>query len=203
MGGQAMPTIVRAADLAVVGANGGGWALDLNAATPSAPTDFSAPTSPWLPLGAISDDGLTYGFDEDSEEFTPWGLSSPFRTEVTKSVRTFGLTAWETNRPIVKSLQYRLPVASFAPDEVTGIYSFAENSSPTPDRRAFLFHVYDGDTMEGFFVPQGEITDRSDVPFKKNEIAGYEWTVTAYPDEAGNTVYHIGTIAVTDDGGGS
>lgn len=196
-----MPTIVRAADLAVVGANGGGWAVDLGAATPSAPTNLDTPTSPWLPLGAVSDDGLTYGFDEDSEEFTPWGLSSPFRTEVTKSQRTFGLTAWETNRSIVKSLQYRLPVASFDPD-VDGFYSFAENASPVPDRRAFLFHVYDGDTMEGFFVPQGEITDRSDVKFAQKEIAGYEWTVTAYPDESGNTVYHVGTVAVSGGGGG-
>jgi hypothetical protein len=196
-----MPTIVRAADLAVVGANGGGWAVDLGAATPSTPTDLTAPTSPWLPLGAISDDGLTYGFDEDNQEFTPWGLSAPFRTEVTKSIRTFKLTAWESNRSIVKSLQYRLPVASFDPN-VDGIFSFAENSAPTPDRRAFLFHVYDGDTMEGFFVPQGEVTDRSDVPFKKDEIAAYEWTVTAYPDDAGNTVYHVGTVAVSGGGGG-
>ena len=196
-----MPTIVRAADLAVVGANGGGWAVDLGAATPSAPTNLDAPTSPWLPLGAISDDGLTEGWDEDSEEFTPWGLSSPFRTEVTKSVRTFGLTAWETNRGIVKSLQYRLPVSSFDPD-VNGFYSFAENASPVPDRRAFLFHVYDGETMEAFFVPQGEITDRTDVKFAQKEIVAYQWTVTAYPDDSGNTVYHVGTVAVTGGSGG-
>lgn len=196
-----MPTIVRAADLAVVGANGGGWAVDLGASTPAAPTNLDAPVSPWLPLGAISDDGLTYGFDEDNEEFTPWGLAAPFRTEVTKSIRTFGLTAWETNRGIVKSLQYRLPVATFDPD-VDGFYSFAENASPTPDRRAFLFHIYDGGTMEAYFVPQGEVTDRSDVKFAQKELAGYEWTVTAYPDESGNTVYHVGTVAVSGGGGG-
>lgn len=196
-----MPTIVRAADLAVVGANGGGWAVDLGASTPAAPENLDSPTSPWLPLGAISDDGLTYGFDEDNEGFTPWGLSAPFRTEVTKSIRTFGLTAWETNRSIAKSLQYRLPVANFDPD-VDGFYSFAENASPVPDRRAYLFHVYDGETMEGFFVPQGEITDRADVKFAQKEIASYQWTVTAYPDEQGNTVYHVGTVAVSGGGGG-
>jgi hypothetical protein len=196
-----MPTIVRAADLAVVGANGGGWAVDLGADTPAAPTNLDAPVSPWLPLGAISDDGLTYGFDEDSEQFTPWGLAAPFRTEVTKSIRTFGLTAWETNRGIVKSLQYRLPVATFDPD-VDGFYAFAENAAPTPDRRGFLFHIYDGGTMEAYFVPQGEVTDRSDVKFDQKDIAGYEWTITAYPDDIGNTVYHVGTVAVSGGGGG-
>jgi hypothetical protein len=196
-----MPTIVRAADLVVVGANGGGWAVDYGATTPTAPTNMDAPTAPWLPLGAVSDDGLTYGFDEDSAQFTPWGLSAPFRTEVTKSIRTFDLTAWETNRGIVKSLQYRLPVASFDPD-VNGNYSFAENASPTPDRRAFLFHVYDGETMEAFFVPQGEVTDRSDVKFVQKDLAGYQWKITAYPDTSGNTVYHVGTVAVSGGGGG-
>ena len=196
-----MPTIVRAADLAMVGANGGAWSVDLGADTPSAPTDLTTPTSPWLPIGAISDDGLTYGFDEDSEQFTPFGLTAPFRTEITKSVRTFGLTAWETNRAIVKSLQYRLPVSSFDPNG-DGIFSFAENASVAPDRRAFLFHVYDGDTMEAYFVPQGEVTDRSDVKIDQKDLIAYEWKITAYPDDSGNTVYHVGTVAVSGGTGG-
>lgn len=192
-----MTTIVRSADLAVVGANGGGWTVDLGADTPNAPTDLSAPTGPWLPLGAISDDGLKYGFDEDSEQFTPWGLSSPFRTEVTKSIRTFAVTLWETNRAICKSVMYRLPLSEFNPNG-SGVFSFAETATPSPDRRSWLFDVYDGQTMERFFVPEGEVTDRSDVTFKRNEMAGYEITVTAYPDDTGNSVYHLYTVAVAD-----
>lgn len=185
-----MPTITRAADLAVVGANGGGWTVDLGASIPAAPTDFTSPTSPWLPLGAISEDGLTYGFDEDAEQFTPWGLAAPFRTVVTRSVRTFSVTLWETNRRIVRSVMYRLAVADLAPD-AGGIHSFSETASPTPDRRAWLWHVYDGDTMESFFVPEGEISDRSDVTFKQDEMSGYEIEMTAYPDASGITVYHL------------
>ncbi len=191
-----MPTIDRAADLAVVGANGGGWCVDLGADIPTAPTDFTALTTPWHPLGAISDDGLKYGFDEDSQEFTPWGLSTPFRTEITKSIRTFGVTLWETNRAICKSVMYRIPLATFVPN-VDGIFSFAESASPAPDRRSWIFDVYDGETMERFFVPQGEVTDRTDVTFQKTSMAGYEITVTAYPDEAGNSVYHLYKVAVT------
>lgn len=197
-----MPTITRAADLAVVGANGGGWCVDLGADIPTAPTDFTAPTAPWLPLGAISDDGLVYGFDEDSESFTPWGLAAPFRTVVTQSVRTFGVTLWETNRRIVRSVFYRLAVADLAPD-ASGIHSFGETASPRPDRRAWLFDVYDGDTMERFFVPEGEITDRSDVTFKQDEMSGYEIEITAYPDASGNTVYHLYAADVSASVGGS
>lgn len=196
-----MPTITRAADLAVVGASGGGWTVDLGGSTPAAPTDFSDLSTPWIPLGAISDDGLKYGFDEDSEDFTPWGLAAPFRSVVTKSVRTFGLTLWETNRRIVRSVFYRKALADLAPDG-SGIHSFAETATPVPDRRAWLFDVYDGNTMERFFVPQGEVSDRTDVTFKRDEMSGYECTITAYPDDSGNTCYHLYTVSILAGSGG-
>ena len=181
-----MPNILRAADLALVGSNGGGWVGPLGTAQPTDPA--SAPSGAWLALGAISEDGLTNGVDEDSEQFTPWGLSSPFRTVVTSSIRTFSFTAWETNRPVVKSLQYRIDIADLTP--VMGVTTFAETAITAPDRRAFLFDVYDGDVWERFFVPQGEITERSDVTYQQGEMTGYEWTISTYPDDVGNLVYH-------------
>ncbi|GFE20015.1 phage tail protein [Streptomyces nigrescens] len=189
-----MVNITRASDLTMVGANGGGWTAPLGTAAPDSP--LSQPVSPWTALGAISDDGLTYGFDEDSQEFQPWGLTSPFRTQITKSVRTFGLTVWETSRLAVQSLQYRLDEADLEPD-VDGLTKFAETASPAPDRRAFWFVVLDGDSARGFYVPQGEINDRSDVSFKQDEMSGYEWTITTYPDAAGNTVYHVDKVPTT------
>lgn len=190
-----MVNIERSADLAVVGANGGGWVTDLGIGDQAAPTDFSVPAPAFLALGAISDDGLKYGFNEKSEEYTPWGLTSPFRTQTTQSIRTFNVTLWETNRPIVKSVFYRLPVTDVDHDN-TGAFSFAETASPPPDRRGWIFDVIDGGTMERFFVPEGEISDRSDVTFQNSKMAGYEITVTAYPDSLGNTVYHVGKIAL-------
>ncbi|MGW4834787.1 phage tail tube protein [Streptomyces globisporus] len=195
-----MVSITRAADLALVGANGGGWVAPVGTAAPASP--LAQPAGPWEPLGAISDDGLTYGFDEDSQTFTPWGLTSPFRTQITQSIRTFGLTVWETNRVIVQSLQYRLEAAELEPDG-EGLTKYAETASPVPDRRAFWFLVIDGDAYKGFYVPQGEINDRSDVTFKQDEMSGYEWTITTYPDEAGNTVYHIDKLPPTPEYTGS
>lgn len=182
-----MANIIRAADLALVGSNGGAWVAPLGTAQPTDPAE--APTGAWLAVGAISEDGLTNGVDEDSESFTPWGLSSPFRTVVTSSVRTFSFTAWETNRPIVKSLQYKLDVADLVPTE--GVTTFAESAVSAPDRRAWLFDVYDGDNVwERFFIPEGEITERNEVTYAQGEMAGYEWTISTYPDASGNLVYH-------------
>lgn len=188
-----MVNITRAADLAQIGANGGIWVAPTGTAAPATPN--TQPLLPWEPLGAISDDGLTYGFDEDSQEFTPWGLTSPFRTQITKSIRTFKMTLWETSRTTANSVMYRKSAADLEP--VGGVTSFAETASPTPDRRAWYFLVVDGATMRGFYVPEGEVSDRSDVEFKQDSMAGYEITVTAYPDSAGNTVYQKATLPAT------
>ena len=182
-----MPTVLRAAELAVVGTNGAGWAAPLGTAQPSDPETY--PPAPWLALGAISDDGLVVGFDEDSQQFTPWGQTTPFRTVITSSVRTFQITAWETSRPIVKSLMFRQDVDDLTPDG-NGVITFAESATATPDRRSFMFDVYDGDVLQRFYIPEGEITDRGDTTFKQDEMVGYEWTISTYPDSAGNTVYH-------------
>lgn len=188
-----MVNITRAADLTQIGANGGGWVADIGTAAPATP--LTQPAAAWKPLGCISDDGLVQGFDEDSQEFTPWGLTSPIRTQITKSLRTFKLTAWETSRTTVQSLQYRIPIAELAP--VGALTSFAETASPVPDRRAFWFAIFDGDTSRGFYVPEGEISDRADVTHKQDAMAGFEWTITAYPDAAGNTVYHADMVPAT------
>ncbi|MEU2514311.1 phage tail protein [Streptomyces syringium] len=187
-----MLQITRSADLTMVGATGGAWVAPLG--TPS-PVGLGTPLAPWAGLGAISDDGLKFGIDEDHKEFSPWGVTSAFRTQITKSVRTFGLTLWETNNPVVKSLVFRIPVTDLAPDK-DGIARFAESASPKPDRRAFYFLTVDGDTMEGFYVPAGEVTDRSDVTYKSEEMAGYDITITAYPDASNVTVYHAFTASI-------
>ena len=189
-----MVNIVRAADLTMVGANGGAWGAPVG--TPGLTSPLDQPTDPWAALGAISDDGLVNGWDEDSQEFTPWGLTSPFRTQITKSVRTFSATMWETSRLSVMSLHYRLAEADLVADG-EGITTFAETASPVPDRRAFWFLVMDGDNARGFYVPEGEISERSDVTYKQDEMSGFEWTITTYPDAAGNTVYHCDKIPVT------
>ncbi|WP_239502178.1 phage tail protein [Streptomyces qinglanensis] len=200
LGDPLMVNITRAADLSAIGANGGGWTAPVGTTSPGDP--LIQPTGLWQPIGGISEDGLTQGFDEDSEEYTPWGYTSPWRTTITKSVRTFGLTAWETSRTTVKSIQYRIAEADLAPDE-DGLTTYAETASPLPDRRAWWFIVIDGNVMQGFYVPEGEVSERSDVSHKQDETAGYEWTITAYPDTEGNTVYHADRLPATPEYTGS
>lgn len=181
-------------DLSVIGANGGGWCTDLGAPIPTAPATYDAVLdSAFVPLGAISEDGLGYGFDEDSQSFIRWGSLTPYRTQITRSLRTFSVNLWETNRAIAKSVMYRVPVADVTPN-VSGDYTFEETAQPTPDRRSWVFDVVDGLTMERFFVPVGEVSNRENIEFKPDVIAAYSLTITAYADQDGVTVYHLGHV---------
>jgi hypothetical protein len=184
----AMVAIERSSDLAMVGANGGGWVAPVGTAQPTDAT--TAPIAPYEPLGAISDSGLVYGFAESNTQFTPWGEASPWRTIVTSSVRTFQIELWETNRAAVRSVMFRVAETDLTPDTTSHIVSFAESGVVAPDPRSWVFDIYDGANLERFYVPNGEITDRTDVTYKQDTMAGYQITVTAYPDDSGNTVYH-------------
>lgn len=189
-----MAVINRSVDLSVVGANGGGWVTDLGAAPPPVPTAYnSAIPASMLPLGAVSEKGLGYGFAETAQQFIAWGQLTPYRTQITRSLRTFKVDLWETSRAIVKSVMYRQSVSAVAA-AASGDYTFQESSTPTPDRRSWIFDVMDGQTLERFFVPSGEVTDRNDVNFKMDEISGYSLTITAFADTSGVTVYHLGHI---------
>lgn len=183
-----MVQIERSRDLTMVGANGGGWVAAAKTAQPAELEE--APAAPWAALGAISGDGLTAAFEEDQESFIPWGFTTAFRKVTTSSERTFSATLWETLRPSVLSLMYKKPVADMTPDETTGKLQFAESADQKPDPRAFLWDVYDGSVIHRYYVPEGEVTDRGDVSQQTAEMRGFELTFSAYPDDAGNTIYH-------------
>ncbi len=189
--------IERSVDLSLIGADGGAYVTDLGVSGLAVPTGYdSVLPGSFHPLGAISEDGLTYGFDEDKQDFFAWGQLSAFRSQVTKSLRTFQITLWEPNRAISKSVMFRKALADVTPDG-DGEYAFAETAAPTPDRRAWVFDVLDGSTMERFYVPSGEVSDRDDVSYKNDDMSGYNITVTAYADAAGNTVYHLGKVVLS------
>lgn len=195
-------TVDRDVDLMLVAGNGVGWTVDKGATAPAAPADPSAvPSSAWIPLGAVTEDGLTNAFDEDRTGVRVWGIQTDFRTIVTSSVTTFQLSLRETERDICVSLMYKKTLAELA--KSGGIRSYASESSPAPDRRAFLFKAIDGNLVKQFFIPEGEVTDRADVQYQPSDSAIYQLTISTYPDAVGNTVYIADNAPVTPIGSNS
>lgn len=157
-----------------------------------APADLGAWGTGWLDCGYISDDGLTESLDEDSEEFTPWQSNQPIRIEVTRSVRTFQATFWESNWQTV-SLYYRVgeddvEVTGTAPNQIV---SFNEQGKPKRQLRAFGFDVIDGTYHRRAICPLAEVTERGDIVYKSDELIAYEMTITAYPGSDGVSIKRL------------
>lgn len=195
-------TVDRDVDLMLVAGNGVGWSVDKGAAAPAAPADPAAiPSSAWIPLGAITEDGLTKAMDEDRTGIRVWGIQTDFRTIVTSSVTTFQLSLRETERDICVSLMYKKTLAELA--RSGGIRRYATESSPAPDRRAFLFKCIDGNLVKQFFIPEGEVTARGDEQYQPSDSALYQLTISTYPDAVGNTIYVADNAPATPIGSNS
>lgn len=166
------------AELARLGVTG---AVRVAALGTTAPTDLTAWGAGWHDLGYISDDGVTESAEEDSETFTPWQASTPIRTEITSSTKTFSFTCWESNAQTV-SLYYRVPVEEMV-DNGSGLITFDEKGKPKRDLRAFGIDVIDGSYQRRFILPYAEVTERGEITYVSNELIGYELTITAYPGQ--------------------
>jgi hypothetical protein len=177
---------------ALVGASGVAFTADVGSA---APTALDALPVAYADLGYISQDGMTAAVDEERQSWTPWGALSPIRTQVTSSTKTYAITAWETNRTVL-SLYHKVPVTDLAADATTGIVEFGESDKPAPDRRSFVFDIFDGDANRiRIYIPLGEVTERGDVVYKSDDLVGYPMTISAYPGPDGKSVFRTMKLA--------
>lgn len=174
--------------LARVGVTGVASVADLGT---TAPVGLAALAVAFVDVGAISEEGLTESRDEDRNEWTPWQSTSPIRTEITTSKKTFQITCWESSK-IVTSLYYQVPVASMTDTAAAGgvpaYVSFDEPAKPAPDPRFWVFDVFDGTKRRRFTCPNAEVTDRGDVKYASSDIIGYPLTITAYPGADGISI---------------
>jgi hypothetical protein len=179
------------AELARLGVTGALWGGALGVTAP-----VRTEIGPWPEgmsnYGYISDDGITEGRDEDSEQFTPWQSTSPIRTEITRSVVTFAATLWESSAQTI-SLYYKTPVTDMVQTGVgdAAVVSFVERAKAKPDRRALGVDVVDDIYHRRMFAPNTEVTERGEIVYKSDTLIGYEVTITAYPGSDGISVLRI------------
>lgn len=171
--------------LARVGVTGAAWTAPLGTA---APVGLADPGEGYVDLGAISDGGLSESRSEDRTGFTPWQSTSPWRTEITSSEKTFKFTAWESSAAVT-SLYYQTPISAMT--TTSGVVSFDDQARPTQDVRVFLFDIFDGDNQRRFFLPRAEVTDRGDITYASGDMIGYEMSVTAYPGTDGIAIRRL------------
>lgn len=162
-----------------------GGSLSVAATTATLPTSTSATLTGFTNLGYISEDGLTNEITRDSEEIKAWGGDTVLQPQ-TGFNDTFSCTLIETLNPdVLKEV--------FGASNVSGSLSAGAtvnvNSGELTERAWVFDMVMRGNVAKRVVIPKGRITEVGEITYADSEAAGYEITITAFPDSSGNTHY--------------
>lgn len=136
-------------------------------------------------LGYVSEDGLTNGVEIDTEEIKAWGGDTVL-TVRTSRTETFSWTFIETANPDVLAEVYG--EKNVEGDIETGL-TVIHNNDDLP-RRSYVFDMLlTGDRVKRIVVPEAQITEVGETVYVDGEVIGFEVTLSAYPDNRGNTAY--------------
>jgi hypothetical protein len=139
-------------------------------------------------VGYIHSDGVVQAMGTDSSDITAWG-GDVVRTIQTSHTLTYHFTMLETNDQTL---------AAYYGDDNFDPGVVRINSAELPHKE-WVIAVLDDDRTVRVVVPNGKITERGDLGFVTDDAAGYEVTVTCYPDASGNKAY----IYYSDTGAGA
>lgn len=137
-------------------------------------------------LGYVSDDGLTNNDSKGSEEIKAWGGD------------TVKIIPGEKNDTfkfkLIESLNVDVLKAVYGADNVTGTtisggITVKSNSKETPAAVWAVDMVLTNGILKRIVIPNGQIIEVAEIPYKDKDTIGYEVTVKALPDSDGNNHY--------------
>lgn len=161
---------------------GGVWYAPAGSTLPTDAT--TALDSAFVCLGYVSEDGVTVGMTRDSEDIKAWGGDTVMTTQ-TEFGETFQFTLIETLNIDVKK-------AIFGAANVTGTLANGlttqVNSGELP-AACWVFEMIQNSVPCRIVVPQGKVSEMGDTVYNDSDPIGYDITITALPDTAGNVSY--------------
>lgn len=148
------------------------------------PTDATtALNSAFVELGYVSEDGITNSNSMTTEDIKAWGGDIVYSAE-TEKTDTFQFTLIEaTNINVLKHV--------YGDDNVTqanGSITIRANSTPTA-YRSYVIESVLRDKAKRTVIPSAKVTTVGDIVYKDDTLHGYDTTITAVADTAGNTHY--------------
>ena len=142
----------------------------------------------------VSEDGLTLTPSMSTTDIKDWSGSI-----VRKVLESFdGTLSWT----MISTNEGALGVA-FGADHITtnaaaqthGKQMMVELGAHLPEAQSWVFLMKDGDARIVVLVPNGQVTEVSEVTFAANAAIGWGVTLSTYPDSDGQSIYIL-----TDDG---
>ena len=135
-------------------------------------------------LGYISEDGVTQNITRDSESIKAWGGDTVL-TSQTDFAETFSFR-------MIEALNLAAKMVTFGADNVTGTLATGvtvkTNAKELPAQSYVIEMVQNGHLVRKV-IPNAKVTELGEIQYVDGQAVGYEPTITALPDTAGNTSY--------------
>lgn len=173
----------------------GGYAFSapITATLPTG-TDWE-PTDEYVNLGYISEDGIVSSISTSASTIPDMNGDTVITTNSGRS-ETFALTLMEQKRDTLAEVYGQSNVT----DE-DGVLTVLHNSKDH-EARVYVFALLLRDNRKMFtVVPNGQVTEIGDLTYNSSTVAARQITISALPDENGNSVidYIQSTETVPED----